>query len=558
MLKWVLSLQELKFKITHRSGAKHGNADAISRCPLKVWSKCPYGGGLQEPLYGEAPPFIVGVAARSTTKATAYAAVSGGTRSKSRASQAQAPDRNYELLREDKETVAMQDESDDCDGGDHHGAQQQDQPEPPAASAPSTSRTRLRSVRIPDSDVDDASNSEEDEDPTLAQSVRPPAYFPPVDLEAWDAQELHRLQMAIAFCFEKMKPFTLPGSTAVWGEHRSNLPLSKQARPSNAASELVMNSGAVLCHRSKNGIPCIVVPKSLKAFVLRRHHGIPISGHLGRRRVILAIRERYWWKGMHRDVNHWVRACLVCRRRKTPRPLHAGQARSNPLAPHPWHTASIDLVGPLNTTVAGDKDLLTILDTFTRWIIAVPIRSKEAHVIADALYYHLLTKHGCPSVIYSDQGTEFVNLGLKTMCKTWGIRKLETSGWEPQANPVERVHRWLNHALTTLRQKFGGEWNNYVDVVVFSYNTSVHDTTGYAPFKLLYGRHPTLPDDLLFGIPAESAFEVEADYAIHCSRQQAVAYKALIQNQTAMATHNRLCRETHQQDVAFNPGEQVL
>jgi hypothetical protein len=56
-------------------------------------------------------------------------------------------------------------------------------------------------------------------------------------------------------------------------------------------------------------------------------------------------------------------------------------------------------------------------------------RSKEAHVIADALYRHLLTKHGCPSVIYSDQGTEFVNLGLKTMCKTWGIRKLETTGW---------------------------------------------------------------------------------------------------------------------------------
>jgi hypothetical protein len=58
---------------------------------------------------------------------------------------------------------------------------------------------------------------------------------------------------------------------------------------------------------------------------------------------------------------------------------------------------------------------------------------------------------------------------------------------------------------------------------VFFYNTSVHDTTGYAPFKLLYGRHPTLPYDLLFGIPAESAFEVEADYAIHYSRQQAVA-----------------------------------
>jgi hypothetical protein len=90
MLKWALSLQELKFKITHRPGAKHGNADTMSRCPLEEWSKCPYGGGAQEPLYGVAPPFIVGMAAHSTPKTTAYAAVSGGTRSKSRASQAQA------------------------------------------------------------------------------------------------------------------------------------------------------------------------------------------------------------------------------------------------------------------------------------------------------------------------------------------------------------------------------------------------------------------------------------------------------------------------------------
>jgi hypothetical protein len=138
------------------------------------------------------------------------------------------------------------------------------------------------------------------------------------------------------------------------------------------------------------------------------------------------------------------------------------------------------------------------------------------------------------------------------MCKTWGIRKIETTGWQPEANPVERAHRWLNHALTALRQKFWGEWSSYVDAAVFSYDTSIHDTTGYAPFKLLYGRHPVLLDDLLFGIATESTFEVEDDYAIHYSRQQAASYKAMIKNQTAMATRNRPCRETHQQDVVFN------
>jgi hypothetical protein len=301
---------------------------------------------------------------------------------------------------------------------------------------PSTSGLRAYTVdtqnRPRDLDYDDRTpeeDPEEEEDITLAQSVRPPAYFPPVDLEAWDAHELRKLQITDTFCFSEMKDFTMPGQAGIWGEYRTNLPLFRQRAPSNTISDFVMNNNAILCHKARGGPPCIVVPEFLKAFVLRHHHGIPLSGHKGRRKVIQSIRIRYWWKGMNCDVNRWVRACLVCRKRKTPRPHNAGHARSNPLAPYPWYTASIDLVGPLNTTVTGDKYLLTIIDTFTEWVITAPIRSKEAHVVADALYRALLTKHGCPSTIYSDQGTEFVNFGLKTMCKTWEIRKIETTGW---------------------------------------------------------------------------------------------------------------------------------
>jgi hypothetical protein len=109
----------------------------------------------------------------------------------------------------------------------------------------------------------------------------------------------------------------MPGQGGIWLEHRTNLPLFRQRSPSNTISEFVMNSNAILCHKVSGGPPCIVVPESLKAFVFRHHHGIPLSGHKGRRKVIQSIRVRYWWKGMNRDVNRWVRSCLVCPKRKT-------------------------------------------------------------------------------------------------------------------------------------------------------------------------------------------------------------------------------------------------
>jgi hypothetical protein len=110
-------------------------------------------------------------------------------------------------------------------------------------------------------------------------------------LEAWDAQELRKLQIADTFCFYKLKDFTMPGQAGVWVEHRAKLSLFRQRAPSNTISEFVINSNAILYPKASGGPPCVVVPESqvLKAFVLRRHHGIPLSGHKGRHKVIQSI-----------------------------------------------------------------------------------------------------------------------------------------------------------------------------------------------------------------------------------------------------------------------------
>jgi hypothetical protein len=77
---------------------------------------------------------------------------------------------------------------------------------------------------------------------------------------------------------------------------------------------------------------------------------------------------------------------------------------------------------------------------------------------------------------------------------------------------------------------------------------------------LHYSRHPVLPEDILYGLPAawEQSFESEEAYNIHCSSAMAGTYKIMLKNQIAMAARNRMCRETHHSDVHFKKGEQVL
>ena len=197
----------------------------------------------------------------------------------------------------------------------------------------------------------------------------------------------------------------------------------------------------------------IVVPNELKAFVIYLHHNFLLGGHQGRKRTTISIEKAFWWRGMSGDVRRWIKSCVPCKRRKTPRPLRSGLTmpvtRGCAL-----DTVAIDLVGPCPETANGDVWILTMIDVFTRWPIAVPISNRNATTIIEAIYKHLVCEHGMPCRLLSDRGKEFIDQGLVKMCAMLGISKVTTTGYQPQANGhVERLHKYMNVSMTILSNK---------------------------------------------------------------------------------------------------------
>ena len=241
------------------------------------------------------------------------------------------------------------------------------------------------------------------------------------------------------------------------------------------------------------------MPEALKAFVIGTHHNLPLAGHGGARRTIKAICNNYYWKGMSGDIRRWVAACQTCTR-KRPRPIHVVKTEAI-LALSPNEIWAVDIIPSLTETDNGNRHILTMIDMFTRWPIAVPIRDRTSKTIMEALYEHLLTQKGCPVKIISDQGRELISEAVKSLCELWGIRKINTGGYNPRGNSsIERFHKYFLAALSIVQNRSSPNWDEYIPAILFSYRTSTNDATQHSPFFLEHGRDARLPLDLNINI----------------------------------------------------------
>ena len=78
------------------------------------------------------------------------------------------------------------------------------------------------------------------------------------------------------------------------------------------------------------------------------------SCHLGTARTLRMLERFCWWVGMSIFTRWWLRHCLKCKARKTPRLTVRWPVISIPLPPRPGIAVSVNSIGPLPVTPRGN------------------------------------------------------------------------------------------------------------------------------------------------------------------------------------------------------------
>ena len=137
-------------------------------------------------------------------------------------------------------------------------------------------------------------------------------------------------------------------------------------------------------------------------------------------------------------------------------------------------------------------------------------------MVADLLVRHVITRHGAPHRLLSDQGSQFLSKVMQRVYHLLGINKRQTTAYHPQCDGlVERFNRTLTQMLSMVIDTDNTDWDRMLPLVLFAYNTSRHTATHFTPFELLYGRQAKLPVELSTGAPTADQVDPESltDYA---------------------------------------------
>ena len=306
----------------------------------------------------------------------------------------------------------------------------------------------------------------------------------------------------------------------------------------------------------------IVVPKELRQRILRIAHDGIMSGHLGVSKTRDRIGLHFYWPGMFLDIDRYCKSCDICQRTIPKGKVGKVPLGSMPLIGIPFSRVALDLVGPLPVTTQGFRYILTIVDYASRYPEAVALKNKETETVAEGLL-SVYSRTGIPDEVLHDQGSEFMSNVMKEVNRLLSIKQMNTTPYHPMCNGLnEKFNGTLKSMLRKMCSEMPKEWDRYLNPLLFAYRECPQESTGFAPFELLYGRSVRGPmailHDLWAGEVGNDDVQTTYEYVFKLRQRLEETCKMANEALRKSSVRYKINFNKGKKDRSFKVGEKVL
>ncbi|KAJ9505014.1 hypothetical protein QJQ45_028884 [Haematococcus lacustris] len=230
-----------------------------------------------------------------------------------------------------------------------------------------------------------------------------------------------------------------------------------------------------------------------------------------RAKTLKRLQRHFYWPQMHKTVQEYVRTGDKCPRNKATNQL------------------------PLASTPRGHTMIFTIVDKLSKMIHLIPTTTTAtAHNTARLFFDHIFKHHGLSANVPRRGGS---------------APSLTTSN---SSTRTSFVFRWTKRCPFKPGKAVPFHPNFIPLGAVFAYNSSEHAGTGFTPFYLNYGHHPTTPSTLLLPPPTLVPSQAE-DFVTSMCNNLTVACSAM---QRSIDTQ-KLHADQHRRHEEFEVGDLV-
>jgi flagellar hook-basal body complex protein FliE len=141
----------------------------------------------------------------------------------------------------------------------------------------------------------------------------------------------------------------------------------------------------------------------------------------------------------------------------------------------------MDLVDMSNLKDDEYKFILTIIDVFSKYAWAIPLKNKKASTVLTAFKDIIEDSGRYPYKIWADQGSEFYNKNFEEFLNEMGIEIYSTYG-NSHCAVIERFNRTLKTNMwKQFTEKQSEKWVELLPELLDEYNNKTHSTIKMTP-----------------------------------------------------------------------------